>query len=405
MKRHFFLPLLVFTLVWAASPFTVMAQTDSPPDDAAAGVVLGKIINRNEGKLVTESLDVMLHIWDKEYVDLGMEHGQSEADGTFRFSDVALDPQRLYAVMATFEDVTYFSDVVPGPADSNEIELAVPVTETTRDLAAVQIDQMHLLFDFVQDGMETTEIYVLSNLGERTVKEAVPLDSGQAATIRFPLPSDADFIFFQPNGQDRFIKFPGGFADTYPLLPGESSEQFMVQYLVPFSSGRTYAYTAPVNVGTINFLLPTDAGVSLEGQGLSDPQPYTLQSGESYQLYSYGNIGEGESIKIAFQGKPLTTSTTGTDNPTLPLVLGSVILGLTMVGVGFWWWRKPEERILMEHETVNLDREYSTFDDIITDIARLDEAHEQGMMEPDEHKQRRQELMLLAKENFPEEFK
>ena len=203
MKGYFFLPLLALALLWASSPSPVIAQTDSPPEDAAAGVVLGKIINQNKGNLVTGSLDVMLHIWDQQYVDLGMEHGKSEADGTFKFSDVAFDPQRLYAVMTTFENVTYYSDTVPGPADSKEIELTVPVIETTNDPTAVQIDQLHLLFDFVEDGMETTEIYVLSNLGKRTLKEAVILDDGQPATLRFPLPSDADFIFFQPDGRGK----------------------------------------------------------------------------------------------------------------------------------------------------------------------------------------------------------
>jgi len=405
MKRYFFLPLLALALLWAASPSPVIAQTDSPPEDAAAGVVLGKIINQNKGNLVTGSLDVMLHIWDQQYVDLGMEHGKSEADGTFKFSNVVFDPQRLYAVMATFEKVTYYSDTVPGPADSKEIELTVPVIETTSDPTAAQIDQLHLLFDFVEDGMETTEIYVLSNLGERTVKEAVILDDGQPATLRFPLPSDADFIFIQPDGQDRFIKFPGGFADAYPLLPGESSGQFMVQYLVPFSSGRTYTYTAPINAQAINFLLPADSGVTLEGKGLSNPQPYTLEDGSSYQFYSLGSLRAGETIKVSFKGRPKVASSKMANNPTLPLALGGIILGLTMVGVGFWWWRKPEERILMENETASLDREHSTFDDIITKIVYLDEANEKGMIEPEEHKRQRQKLMLIAKENFPEKFK
>jgi hypothetical protein len=347
----------------------------------------------------------MLHIWDQQYVDLGMEHGKSEADGTFKFSNVVFDPQRLYAVMTTFENVTYYSDTVPGPANSKEIELTIPIIETTNDPTAARIDQLHLLFDFVEDGMETTEIYVLSNLGERTVKDAVTLDDGQPATLRFPLPSDADFIFFQPEGQDRFIKFPGGFADAYPLLPGESSGQFMVQYLVPFSSGRTYTYTAPIDAQAINFLLPADSGITLEGKGLSNPQPYTLENGSSYQFYTHGSLRAGETLKVSFKGRPKVASSKTANNPTLPLALGGVILGLTMVGVGFWWWRKPEERVLIENEIASLDRGHSTFDDIITEIVYLDEANEQGMIEPEEHKRQRQKLMLIAKENFPEKFK
>lgn len=407
MKKYWFIPLLVISLLWAASPSPVGAQEDLPPEEAGTGIVLGKIIDQNNGSQVRENLDVMLHIWDKEYVDMGMEHGQSEADGTFKFDGVEFDAERLYAVMTIFDDVTYFSEVVPGPVDADELELTVPVLETTSDLTSIQVDQIHLLFDFVEDDMETSEIYILSNLGERTVKGAVSLDDGQAATLSFPLPEDADFIFFQPDGQDRFVKFPGGFADVSPLMPGEGSGQFMVQYLVPFSSGRKYSYTAPVNVQMINFLLPADSGVALEGQGLSGPQPYNLQNGKSYQLYTYENISAGESVQVAFKGKPTTVSTTGTNNSTLPLALGGVILGLTMVGVGFWWWRRPEERDLLEDEITDLeiDIEQSTFDDIILEIVRLDDAIENGLIDSEEHRLKRQKLMSIAKENFPEEFK
>ena len=346
MKRYFLPLLLVLTLTWVAIPTPAVAQTDSPQEDVPTGIVFGTIINRNNGNVVTENLEVMLHVWDQEYIDLDMQHGQTNADGTFKFSDVRLDPDRLYAVMTIFDGVTYFSEVFPGPADEyiNEIELVVPVIETISDLEDVQVDQLHLLFSFAEDGMETTEIYTLSNFGERTVKDAVTLESGQVATLGFPLPADADYIFFQPNEKDHFIKFLGGFADAYPILPGNSSDEFRVQYLVPYSSGRTYTYTAPVNVQTINFLIPEEAGVTLEGKGLSAVQPYSMQQSEtSYLLYYFETIGAGETIEVTFKGQPIITSNAATKNPNLPIVLGGAILGLTMVGVGFWWWWKPEE--------------------------------------------------------------
>lgn len=406
MKR-FIITFVALGLILVVSPTYVIAQTDSPPDDGATGVVFGKILNQNQGIPVTGGLDVMLHVWDQQNVDLGMEHGKSGADGTFSFNNVAFDPTRRYAVMATFENVAYFSEVVPGPAGSDTIKLTVPVIETTNDLRAVQVDQLHLLFDFAEDGIETTELYLLSNRGERTVKDAITLENGQPATLRFPLPHDAEFIFFKPDGQDRFIKFSGGFADTNPLLPGERSGQFMVQYLVPFSSNRTYTYTATVNVETINFLLPEDTGVTLEGKGLSGPQPYALESGSSYQFYSYGSLREGETITVAFKGRPRVAPSKTANNPSLPLAVGTIILGLTMAGVGVWWWRRPEEQEIddFDDETAILLSGNNTFDAIIAQIVALDEAYERGLIEGEEHRQQRRKLLLEAKKNFPEEFR
>ena len=54
---------------------------------------------------------------------------------------------------------------------SLKLDLDVPVYETTKDLSNIHVDQMHVLFDVSPDGLETKELYILSNLGDRTVKD------------------------------------------------------------------------------------------------------------------------------------------------------------------------------------------------------------------------------------------
>jgi hypothetical protein len=88
------------------------------------------------------------------------------------------------------------------------------------------------------------------------------------------------------------------------------------------------------------------------------------------------------------------------------LALGGVILGLTMVGVGVWWWSRPEDRNT-ENEILGsgIDIERTTFDDIIWEIAHLDEAKEQGLIGSEEHSRQRKELLLAAKQNIHPEFR
>ncbi|MEW5939316.1 MAG: hypothetical protein AB1750_06630, partial [Chloroflexota bacterium] len=275
--RRLFLPIAAFLLAaWTfGGPLRASAQTVTPPP---GGKVSGRIVNQNQGTVVSESLEVMLHIWDKDFVDINMLHGQSAPDGTYVFTEVELQPQYLYGVMAIFEGVSYLSQILPPGDGSGSLELEVQVYETTKDTSTIQIDQLHVLFDFAEDGLETTEIYALSNSGERTVKDALSLDDGTQATSLYPLPADADYIFFQPEEEGRFIKFPGGYADTSPLLPGTQSGQHAVNYLVPYSQERTYRYVSPFNIKAMNFLLPQNAGVSLRGEGLAGPQLATLSN-------------------------------------------------------------------------------------------------------------------------------
>jgi hypothetical protein len=87
--------------------------------------------------------------------------------------------------------------------------------------------------------------------------------------------------------------------------------------------------------------------------------------------------------------------------------VGGVILGLTMAGVGVWWWRRPDEQEIADvvNETADMRSENYTFDNIITEIVRLDEANEQGLIDEEEHRRLRKKLLLEAKKNFPEEFR
>ncbi|HLA08256.1 MAG TPA: hypothetical protein VJ022_12470, partial [Anaerolineales bacterium] len=247
MKKTAFYLLIGLLVVSAVTMRPVLAQTETPPA-GALGKVMGTIINQNTGTVVAEEMDVMLHVLDQDLADAGMLHGQSQSDGTFLFTDVAFDEQLQYAAMTAYDGVTYFSETTPADMNSMQVALDVPVYESTSDLAGVQVDQMHVLFNFAEDGLETKEIYILSNSGERTVKDVYKLEGDKSATFKFPLPSGADFIFFKPDDQDRFVKFDGGFADTYPILPGTRSAQIMVNYLVPFSEEGTYSYTAPLNI-------------------------------------------------------------------------------------------------------------------------------------------------------------
>lgn len=399
MKKYLILICLIM-LAWSSSPTATRAQAPTPLP--ASGEVTGTIVNQNQGTIVTEILEVMLHIWDEQYVELGMLHAQSQPDGTFQFSEVPLEPGRLYGVMATYKDVLYYSNTVPAVDGSNQLELDVPVFETTTDLSAVQIDQMHILFNFATDGLETTEIYLLSNLGQRTVKDAVTLQDGQAAALRFPLPTDADFIFFQPNEQNRFIKFPSGFADTAPVRPGEQIEQHTVNYLVPLTQVQTYTYTAPLNIKSLNFLLPQEDGVSLAGDGLTGPQQRTLASGVSYKVYSYSDIASGQTIKVTFSGKPVSGSQPQSHNQALPLALGGGLLGLVMAGVGIWWWLKPGD-VADDEKGMDGYPEESTFNDLIAQIARLDEAFERKELEEGKYHQERKLLREQAKSILDQE--
>lgn len=394
MKR-IFLPLLILFFAFSAYPARPALAQDENPPVGPVGDVRGTVINRNSGKVVTQSLEVMLHILDMNLVDQGMEHGQSNPDGTFVFADIPFNETTQFAVMATYDGVSYFSETTPADMKSMRVSIDMPVYETTTDLSAVQIDQMHVLFEFSTDGLETKELYIVSNTGERTVKDVYDLGEGKSAALQFPLPEDADYIFFKPDDQDRFVKLNGTFADTYPILPGGQPAQIMTSYLLPFSGERVYTYTAPVSTAKINFILPDQPGISLQGEGLVPAEPTTLQDGTLYQVYSYSYLKAGEKLSVTLTGTlPIRQSTNTYNNL---IAAGAAFLGFAIIGVGVWWWRKPEET-QTEEEEASAQSDQPALDTLIAEIALLDEAHEQGELSLEDHQAQRKKLVRRAKQ-------
>jgi hypothetical protein len=219
------------------------------------------------------------------------------------------------------------------------------------------------------------------------------LGNDKFAALEFPLPKDADYVFFKPDDQDRFVKLDGAFADTYPLLPGDQSTQVMTSYLVPYSGKRVYTYTAPVDMARINFIVPHQANTSLTGSGLVGPEATTLEDGAEYQVYSYTDLKAGETLSVTLSG---TTDIVQTDNNTDNLIaIGIAFLGFVIIGVGVWRWRRPEN-IDDENET-NAGSDEPALDDLIAEIARLDETYEQQGLSSEEYQNQRQILMQRAK--------
>jgi hypothetical protein len=77
---------------------------------------------------------------------------QSGNDGAFVFADITFDANLQFVVMAIYNDVAYSSDPAPVNMEFTQVIIDVPVYESTSDLTNVQIDQMHVLFDFAEDG-------------------------------------------------------------------------------------------------------------------------------------------------------------------------------------------------------------------------------------------------------------
>jgi len=397
---------LFLSIVFSVQAVSARAQTPTSPGLAqpeAKGEVTGMLVNRSAGGNIPEDISIMLHVLDQNYSQIGMYHTQSQLDGSFRFEEVPLNPGEFVVGIVSYLGATYSSQPIAFDGESSP-NIELPIYETTTDLSQVQVDEMHVLFNFAQDGLEVSEIYLLSNLGDRTITGTLTLTDSQPATLEFPLPVGADYVFFKPDSTDRFVKLADSFVDKAPLVPGKNTSQFMVSYLAPYEDKMSYSYTAPIAISNIDFLLPAEEGVMIYSQNLQGPEITTLQDNSVYQIYTYKGLQAGQNVSFDFLGKPNFENSGETGNgqaksnvltSKLAIELGSGLVGLAMIGVGVWQWRRTRDDD-SEVEAGN-PSDNSRLDKIVAEIAELDEAKDRGEIDAAEHQQRRVSLRNRAK--------
>jgi hypothetical protein len=266
---------------------------------------------------------------------------------------------------------------------------------------------MHVLFSFTQDGLDVKEVYILSNLGELTVKGGVdvPGTSSAKATVKFVLPEKADFVNFQPQEDGRFVKFAGGFADTTGIAPGQMVSQIMAGYLLPFATPITYQLKTTLPVQKVSFVLAQSSGVTLKGPGMGAPEVVTSQDGQSFNLYKLDNLPVGQTLDITFEGTPnlpasqVAESTSTTNLPfQLPIFLGLGLAGVVLIGGGVFWWVRSSKTAKMEDEKESSETVQEEFEAQLAEIAQLDQNFEQGKVDETMYRNQRGLLMARAKE-------
>jgi len=312
-----------------------------------------------------------------------------------------------FAAMLSYYDVTFFSETAEVQPEIKELALPLIVYETTSDASAVRISQMHVFLDFVSGKLTVGEIYVLSNTGDRAVVGGLPLPDGKTATLQFTLPAEANEVRFEGEDTARFVITPEGFADTGAVMPGESTAQVVVTYVLPYTSGMTFAHAVNQPVEAANVLMRADSGVTLAGDGLSEPTPREVQTGESFNIYAAGPLAPGESLAVTLSGEPSYRMADGmNDTMTEPpasalsatikrwgIPIAGGILGVALIGVGVWWWQRSGRPEIEPQEVVRGD----DWSGILQTIAALDEAHERGEVAEEDYCSRRAELRARAK--------
>lgn len=381
----------------AALDYTRALGFDAPPLPALNGAIGGSLRQGTPGATLAVSKAVSVTLLSLVGQSPESEiPGKLAADGSFKFDNLIVEPDRGYGVAVNYGGINYYSPLVKLDSSKPSQTTTLNVYETTTTDPGMQLSRAHVLVDFADSAtVRVGELYQIDNTGDRTFV-APP----NGATMTLPLPPGAKNFQFQNEDLDAAAQVSGASVrlDT-PWTPGP--HQVVLSYDLPYSGSLDLQRTFPYPVGEINVLV-ADKGVQLAPSGMQAKPSTSTPQGESFQTFQAQNLAVGQSIGLTLSGAPKNVpapaaNSGGAPNApapaagagarpasaTAPLAptyqsslvwLGLLFAALALVGVLLWpRLRAPFAR----RQQVSLS---ASQDALLDQIAALDDAYAEGQV-------------------------
>jgi hypothetical protein len=346
------------------------------------GEIYGSISNGTSGGEVPIGFPVTLYGIDGNQLALEL-NSEADEEGRYSFDGIEWTEGREYVVAAEHQGVLYFTDAAIMPETSLELEIPLTIFDITQDPAQVNLDQLHVLFEFTTPGIVSVlEVWVISNAGDSTYW---PGDGG----YEIVLPEGASALRFQ-DGMigDRYTLTERGFTDSAPVKPGAGSAQILFTFDLPYD--RRLDFEQPMSFDTlaVDVLIP-EGGPEIREGDLTDVGTRQVSTGPLH-TYSSGPIAAEDVLEFRISGRAAGAAGGASITPQIGLVIGGIVLGIALIGFGYWWYRVGGRGSGIEA--------VEPHQDVLKKIAALDDEHAEGRISEAAYRKRRDELKRRALE-------
>jgi mono/diheme cytochrome c family protein len=357
----------------------------TPSEVAPRPISIRGTITSSSGGSVPEGLKVTLLGFEgmNQVVETSTS---SAADGSYEFKNVELKTGMAFMVRVDKDTYTFNSQILhAADVTGDTAELAVTIFDTTSDTAGLQVDRLHVFFDFTTAGkVQVVELFIITNQGGKVVVPAAV----DKPVLNFTLPQGAANLQFDgdPNGT-RFLTTANGFGDLSPVQPDPEQHQVLFSYDLPYDKKLALDIPVPLNTGAAVVMLPPGS-VKMQSDQLSAAGSRDVQ-GMTFQMYTASNLAAGGSLKINLSGKANATASTDGNNLN-GLFIGLGAFGVVLAGAGLWLFRQRQGS---RNEDTGVEPVAEESEDSLLDaILALDDLYKAGKLPEDAYQQRRAEL-------------
>lgn len=353
----------------------------APAADDAVNQIRGIVVQGTADGVLPVDMVVQLRYGN---ADAGFRVAEAitDGDGGFRFDDIPLSPEYDYAVGAIYKGRLYSQRVSAAELRGGANGPTITVYDETNDPLAVRVARVNisiepLTLEGLGAGLYISQMLTYRNEDDRVYTSGRGFDDGRDAALLIQFPEGARLLSGDEGGRYVVIeamgRLPDSVIDTLPVLPGEV-HQVNLAYWLPYASGAQFEQD-------FNNLMDADVIVTLtdEWRIESDwlrPRPDAM-AGVGFRQYSAELMMDDDpQIKFGIRRDDDWVVT----GETLPaLLLGAIALAGAVLGAIGLTKRKKDDS-------------GGEIDALVSELARLEEDHDQGRINHDLYHHRRSEL-------------
>ena len=354
----------------------------------ALGQVRGTVVQGTAGGVLPTDIVVQLRYGNAD-VGFRVAEAITDGNGRYQFADILVSPDYDYAVGAVYAGRLFSQRISAAELREEASGPTITVYDEMNDPLAVSVARINLSIEPVTQedlgaGLYISQMLTYRNESDRVYTSGRGFDDGREAALLVQLPGGASFLSGDAGGRYIVIegmeRLPDSVIDTLPVLPGEV-HNVILAYWLPYANGAQFEQD-------FNNLIDAEVTVTLpdELRIESDWRLREADAGaiEDYRQYSAELTMEKEPrLRFEISGDPFETTSDDdwvVTSETLPaLLLGALALGGALLGgVGMLKRRKGGAG--------------SEIDTLVSELARLEEDHDQGRINHDLYHHRRREL-------------
>jgi len=365
--------------VWLRSGARLVVALAVFPALLHGAEIRGRVVNGSQENQPLPDCSVSLLRFSRATLERSVQDSvRSDRGGEFRLRNVAADSAAVFVVSAAYLGVEYFSELFHVLDPDTTIRLTVTVFDTARRTPPLHVQMHHIFAERDTADYLIREVLVLHAVGNRTF---VPPVGGH--TVALSIPAEA-YAFQVEGGLDVHSLHQRGHAlySDQPVPPGP--HQLAYRYRLPLRGGKLY-FRRPVDYPTaiVSFFSP-DLSAKIESSLLARAEPLPLR-GRQYARLAAENLSPGTMLEVTISRTGLLTTKTSRWVLTLFLVLIAGVLALLFVLLVRY--PKVKESQKREADPLVLRREQ-----LLNEIAALDEAHDSGTIAEHEYQAKRKQL-------------